>query len=118
LPDTDEQLEPLDGQLLSFSRFPGRDPFVRPSSGPVAHAGAATIEVNGESEDVRINDPFPATDPTFKLVSVTDSAAIIGLVSGSFSNGSETISINVGETLVLAADDGAHYAIKIVSIAA
>jgi len=53
----------------------------------------------------------------WKLVSVTDTAAIIGLVSGSFSNGSETISINVGETLVLAADDGAHYAIKIVSVA-
>jgi hypothetical protein len=117
LPDTDEQLEPLDGQLLSFSRFSGRDPFVRPSSGPVAQAGGATIEVNGESEDVGINDPFPATDPTFKLVSVTDTAANIGLVSGSFSNGSETISINVGETLVLAADDGAHYAIKIVSVA-
>jgi hypothetical protein len=117
LPDTDEQLEPLDGQLLSFSRFPGRDPFVRPSSGPATQAGGATIEVNGESEDVGINDPFPATDPTFKLVSVTDSAATIGLVSGTFSNGSETISINVGETLVLAADDGARYAIKIVSVA-
>ena len=41
----------------------------------------------------------------------------VGLVSGTFSNGSETISINVGETLVLAADDGARYAIKIVSVA-
>jgi hypothetical protein len=117
LPDTDEQLEPLDGQLLSFSRFPGRDPFVRPSSGPVAQAGGATIEVNGESEDVGINDPFPASDPTFKLVSVTDTAATIGLVSGSFSNGSDTITISVGETLVLAADDGARYAIKIASVA-
>jgi hypothetical protein len=117
LPDTDPQLEPLDGQLLSFSRFPGRDPFVRPSSGPVSQAGGATIEVNGASEDVGITDPFPATDPTFKLVAVTDTSAVIGLVSGSFSNGSETITINVGETLVLAADDGARYAIKIVSVA-
>jgi hypothetical protein len=117
LPDTDEQLEPLDGQLLSFSRFPGRDPFVQPSNGPVARAGGATIEVNGESEDVGINDPFPASDPTFKLVSVTDTAATIGLVSGSFSNGSDTITISVGETLVLAADDGARYAIKIVNVA-
>ena len=118
LPDTDSQLEPLDGQLLSFSRFPGRDPFVRPSSGTsVSQAGGATIEVNGESEDVGINNPFPASDPTFKLVSVSDTAATIGLVSGTFSNGSETISINVGETLVLAADDGARYAIKIVSVA-
>jgi len=119
LPDTDVELDPLEGQLVSFSRFAGRDPFVRPlgSLGPTTVGRAtATIEVNGASENVGINDPFPASDPTFKLVSVTDSAAKIGLVSGSFSNGDGTITINVGETLVLAADDGANYAIKIVSV--
>ena len=50
-------------------------------------------------------------------MSVTDDAANIGLVSGTFSNGQETITINVGETLVLAADDGTRYAIKVVSVA-
>jgi hypothetical protein len=118
LPESDPELDPLDGQLVSFSRFPGRDPFVMPSAGDSESQNAgATIEVNGESEDVGINDPFPASDPTFKLVSVTDSAANIGLVSGTFSNGQETITINVGETLVLAADDGTRYAIKVVSVA-
>ena len=118
LPDSDPQLDPLDGQLVSFSRFGGRDPFLPPSAGSSqSQSAGATIEVNGESEDVGVNDPFPASDPTFKLVSVTDSAANIGLVSGTFSNGQETITINVGETLVLAADDGARYAIKVVSIA-
>jgi hypothetical protein len=87
------------------------------TGGSEAESAGATIEVNGESEDVGINDPFPASDPTFKLVSVTDTAANIGLVSGAFSNGEETITINVGETLVLAADDGTRYAIKVVSIA-
>ena len=118
LPDSDLQPDLLDGQLLSFSRFSGRDPFVRESPSSSAQPAArATIEVNGSSEDVRVNDPFPASDPTFKLVSVTDTAAVIGLVSGSFSNGDDTITINVGETLVLAADDGTRYAIKIVSVA-
>jgi hypothetical protein len=118
LPDSDPQLNPLDGQLVSFSRFSGRDPFLIPlTGGSQSQSAGATIEVNGESEDVGINDPFPASDPTFKLVSVTDSAAHIGLVSGTFSNGQETITINVGETLVLAADDGTRYAIKVVSIA-
>jgi len=118
LPDSDLQPDLLDGQLLSFSRFSGRDPFTRagPSSSGQSAAGA-TIEVNGTSEDVRVNDPFPASDPTFKLVSVTEAAAVIGLVSGSFSNGDDTVTINVGETLVLAADDGTRYAIKIVSAA-
>jgi hypothetical protein len=119
LPDTDPQPDLLDGQLLSFSRFSGRDPFIRrvPVDTSASATTGATIEVNGESEDVGINDPFPASDPTFKLVSVTDTAANIGLVSGSFSNGADTITIGVGETLVLAADDGARYAIKIVSVA-
>jgi hypothetical protein len=118
LPESDPQLDPLDGQLISFSRFSGRDPFVIPATGGgQSQTAGATIEVNGESEDVGINDPFPASDPTFKLVSVSDSAANIGLVSGTFSNGQDTITINVGETLVLAADDGARYAIKVVSAA-
>jgi hypothetical protein len=119
LPDTDPQPTLLDGQLLSFSRFSGRDPFINrvPDDGSASATAGATIEVNGESEDVGINDPFPASDPTFKLVSITDTAANIGLVSGSFSNGSDTITIAVGETLVLAADDGTRYAIKIVSVA-
>jgi hypothetical protein len=118
LPDSDPQPDRLDGQLLSFSRFSGRDPFapVGPSNSGQSAAGA-TIEVNGTSEDVHVNDSFPASDPTFKLVSVTETAAVIGLVSGSFSNGDDTVTINVGETLVLAADDGTRYAIKIVSVA-
>jgi hypothetical protein len=120
LSDTDVQPELLDGQLLSFSRFFGRDPFAAAgsSSGPAAAgSSAATVQVNGTSEDLGIGDSFPANDPTFKLVSVSTTAANIGLVSGSFSNGAPTISINVGETLVLVADDGARYAIKLVSVA-
>src|SRR6266508_1079282 len=118
VPAIPTQPDRLDGQLVSFSRFSGRDPFAPagPSSSGQSAAGA-TIEVNGTSEDVRVSDSFPASDPTFKLVSVTETAAVIGLVSGSFSNGDDTITINVGETLVLAADDGTRYAIKIVSVA-
>lgn len=120
LPDTDVQPELLDGQLVSFSRFFGRDPFIGTGSGsvsPSAGDSAATVQVNGASEDIGIGDSFPANDPTFKLVSVTSSSASLGLVSGSFSNGDATITINVGETLVLVADDGARYAIKLVSVA-
>jgi hypothetical protein len=79
---------------------------------------AATVEVNGSAEDLAVGDSFPASDPTFKLVAVSSQAATIGLVSGSFSNGNSTISINVGETLVLQGDDGARYAIKLASVAA
>jgi hypothetical protein len=121
LPDSDQQPDPLDGQLLSFSRFSGGDPFVGEhasgSGSPAASEGATTIEVNGTAENLSIGDSFPADDPTFRLVSVGATSADIGLVSGAFSNGQETITINVGETLVLQADDGARYAIKLVNVA-
>jgi len=118
LPDTDLQPSLLDGQLISFSRFFGRDPFSRGTgTAPAVTKDAATVQVNGISEDIAVGDSFPAKDPTFKLVSVTSQTANIGLVSGSFSNGASTITINVGETLVLVADDGARYAIKLVSVA-
>lgn len=122
LPDTDVRPDPLEGQLVSFSRFPGRDPFAviggtgSGDSDEEPAASGATIEVNGTAETVGIGDPFPADDPTFRLVSVEGQVANIGLVSGTFSNGSETIAISVGETLVLVADDGARYAIKLVSV--
>jgi hypothetical protein len=124
LPDSDPQPSLLDGQLLSFSRFSGRDPFVPPPSaqgdeddGQSASAEDATVEVNGTAEDLSVGDQFPADDPTFVLVSAGAQSAEIGLVSGTFSNGDETITMNVGETLVLQADDGARYAIKLVSVA-
>jgi hypothetical protein len=121
LPESDVQPDLLDGQLLSFSRFGGRDPFV-----PLAPPGAldsapaddaATVEVNGTSESLSVGDQFPASDPTFRLVSVTASSVQVGLVSGAFSDGAETITIGVGQTLVLMADDGARYSVKLVSVA-
>ncbi|HEY3106466.1 MAG TPA: hypothetical protein VGJ49_06690 [Gaiellaceae bacterium] len=122
LPDSDTQPSLLDGQLLSFSRFAGRDPFTAPGSSSTGSSAvgttAASVEVNGTAEDLAVGDSFPASNPTFKLVAVTSQSATIGLVSGSFSNGNATISINVGETLVLQGDDGARYAIKLVSVAA
>jgi hypothetical protein len=121
LPDSDSQPSLLDGQLLSFSRFSGRDPFTAPGSSSAGSSAvgstAASVEVNGTAEDLAVGDSFPAGNPTFKLVTVSSQAATIGLVSGSFSNGNATVSINVGETLVLQGDDGARYAIKLVSVA-
>jgi hypothetical protein len=125
LADSDVVPELLDGQLVAFNRFHGRDPFALSgspsgdggSAGTPATSGA-TIEVNGASESVAVGGSFPSDDPTFTLVSVSEQSASIGLVSGSFSNGDDTISINVGETLVLVADDGTRYAIKLVSVAA
>ena len=42
--------------------------------------------------------------------------ATIGLVSGRFSSGADTLTINVGQTLVIVANDGARYSVKLVSV--
>jgi hypothetical protein len=130
LSDTD--VPPVAGtdRLISFSRFESRDPFGQPGgvdtgTDPGTPAPddvdvaslAATLEVNGSSEQVSAGDDFPAADPTFRLVSVTEETAVIGLVSGSFEGGEATVELAVAEEIELVADpDGASYTLTLVSV--
>jgi hypothetical protein len=126
LPDSDPLLSPGIGQLIVFSRFVSKDPFRgKPSStsstdgseGPTGNASSASLEVNGTAEDVKIGETFPAGEPAFRLVNAGGQSAEIGLASGSFANGQETIAVSIGETLVLVSDpDGKRYAIKLLGV--
>lgn len=134
LNETDPFPEPLEGQLVSFSQFESRDPFgglgigeggsttTTTTTGTTTTGttgGRAVIEVNGDSEDVGVEDEFPAGSPAFRLVSVDGQTARIGLVSGTFSTGTETIEVRVGETFILVSEtDGMRYVIRLVSLAA
>jgi hypothetical protein len=112
-------------QLLSFSRFSPRNPFI-PLAGTVlepsgsgdtpAAATSAVIDVNGVSETVTVNGTFPAADPTFQLVSVSETTAVIGLTSGAFEGGQANVQIAVGEQVELVADDGVTYTVTVVSV--
>jgi hypothetical protein len=134
LVDTDVPPSLMDGQMSNLGVFPGRDPFsggvIAPSLGDVSTNGtdtgtgttstttptSARVEVNGAPEDVSIGDTFPESDPAFKLVSVTASAAMISLASGgTFTNGDQSEQIKVGETLTVVGDDGSTFSIKLVS---
>jgi hypothetical protein len=130
LSDTDVPPTPGTGRLVSFSRFESRDPFGQPGgvdtgTNPETPAPddvgvtslAATLEVNGSSEQVSVGDEFPAGNPTFRLVSTTEDTALIGLVSGSFEGGEATVELAVGEEIELVADpDGASYTVTLVSV--
>jgi hypothetical protein len=125
LSDSDPLLSPATGQLIVFSRFASKDPFRAkpsisvddPSDQPSGAATGATIEVNGDSEALKVGDVFPESDGAFRLVSVGTDSAEIGLASGTFSNGQETMSLKIGEELVLISDpDGTRYAIKLISV--
>jgi hypothetical protein len=127
LTDSDPLLSPETGQLIVFNRFISKDPFrAKPAStsstdgseGPTGNASSASLEVNGTTEEVKIGDRFPAADPAFRLVNAGGQSAEIGLASGTFANGQETIAVTVGETIVLISDpDGKRYAIKLVGVA-
>jgi hypothetical protein len=129
LSDTDIPPAAATDRLVSFSRFQGRDPFGLPGGADAgsdsgtpapedvdAASLAATLEVNGSSERVSVNGEFPAGDPTFRLVSVTEDTAVIGLVDGSFEGGEATVELAVGEEIELVADpDGTRYTVTLVS---
>ena len=130
LSDTDVPPAAGTDRLVSFSRFESRDPFGQPGGVDTgtdpgtpapddvdATSLAATLEVNGSSEQVSAGDDFPAADPTFRLVSVTEDTAVIGLVSGSFEGGEAIVELAVGEEIELVADpDGASYTVTLVSV--
>jgi hypothetical protein len=132
LSDTDPPPSAGIDRLISFSRFTARDPFKvtvgqtgtavgsgtddSGSGGGGQQAASALFEVNGSSQSVSVGDSFPAADPTFKVVSLTSDKAVVGLVTGTFEGGQETVDVAVGEQLQLVADDGTSYTIKLVSI--
>jgi hypothetical protein len=133
LVDTDVPPSALEGQLTNFSVFAGRDPFSGGQSSAATGGGTSTdgtggtqtptpssaqIEVNAKTEAVSASGTFPSSDPVFKLVSLTSASVTIALSSGkSFTNGDETETISIGETLTVTGDDGSSFTIKLVSVA-
>lgn len=109
-------------QLLSFSRFTARNPFVRTGGGTQSPSetsqlvNVAVVEVNGQSEEVVYGDTFPASDPVFRLANVTEGGVQVGLADGTFDGGQQTVDIAVGEQVDLVADDGTTYTVKVVSV--
>jgi hypothetical protein len=85
--------------------------------GSFTTASTADIRVNGTTESVKRDMPFPTSDPLFQLVSLTNTTAKIGLVAGSFSNGKKTVTLKLGEVLTLVSEpDGLRYRLKLISI--
>jgi hypothetical protein len=131
LVDTDPPPSAGVDRLVSFSRFTARDPFKvtigqvgepvgtgtgTDDGGSGEQATSALFEVNGTSQSVSVGDSFPASDPTFTLVSLTGEKAVIGLVSGTFEGSQDTVEIAVGEQVQLVADGGTSYTVKLISV--
>jgi hypothetical protein len=78
----------------------------------------ATISVNGTNNSVTVGAAFPAGAPVFTLVSLTGTAAKIGIATGSYESGAATVSLKKGRTVTLQnTADGARYTLRLVSTA-
>lgn len=82
----------------------------------LAHALSAMIEVNGRSERVGVDQAFPSSSPTFKLVSLANGVAMIGIAGGAYASGAQTATLQQGTTLTLVdTSSGLRYELRLVS---
>ena len=90
-----------------------------PSTGgvTVAKPSTAEISVNGNTESVAVGAQFPASSPTFMLVSLTKSSAKIGIAGGSIAGNKQTVTLKKGVPLTLMnTADGTRYVLRLVSV--
>ncbi len=82
----------------------------------LARTGVVTLQVNGKTQAVRVGGSFPSSNPLFKLVSVSRGLVRIGIASGSYQSGAQTVSLTSGRTLTLVdTADGVRYRIRLLS---
>jgi hypothetical protein len=88
-----------------------------PQNQPPAKLTSATISVNGVSEAVQVGGQFPASNPTFVLVSVTRTTAKVGIAGGSIQGAKQTVTLkkNTPVTLMNTAD-GTRYVLRLLSV--
>jgi serine/threonine-protein kinase len=85
-----------------------------PPAPPTAPPTSAVIAVNGVSESVTSGAAFPAANPMFQLVSLTNGSAKVSVVGGSYASGSQTLTIKVGKPVTLVnTADGTRYTVEL-----
>ena len=91
-----------------------------PSVDPPATATETTISINGVTESVAPLASFPAADPVFVLESLAKDgkSALISVAGGSYSNGKQTVKLQIGKRLTLQnTSDGSRYDLELLTVA-
>lgn len=77
----------------------------------------AVVSVNGTPESVRVGGQFPASSPVFKLVSLTKSAAKVGIAGGTLQSGDATVTLTKNKPVTLLnTSSGTRYVLRLVSV--
>ena len=85
------------------------------SQKPSARAGAR-ISVNGSTGGVGVGATFPASDPVFRLVSVSGKTARVAIDGGSYATGDATITLTKNQPVTLVnTADGTRYRVVLVA---
>jgi hypothetical protein len=72
------------------------------------------IAINGQPELVTVGSDFPAANPMFQLVSLTQKSARISIAGGSYADGSPTLTIRVKKPVTLEnTADGSRFTIEL-----
>lgn len=96
---------------------PARSMTVAPSKFGTAKLASAVISVNGASETVVVGKSFPASNPTFKLVSLTKTSTRVGIAGGSLASGQATVTLTLNKPLTLMnTADGTRYVLRLLSV--
>ena len=105
------QPKPASGQTMATVTH-------QPSSRLLTATTAVSLSVNGRVQVVRVGKLFPSSNPLFRLVGISHGAVRIGIASGSYSSGAQTVSLVAGRTLTLVdTADGVRYRIRLLSAA-
>jgi hypothetical protein len=85
-----------------------------PPAPPVPPPTSAVIAVNGQLESVAVGADFPAANPMFHLVSLTETTAKIAIAGGSYADGSPTLTLRVKKPVTLQnTADGSRFTIEL-----
>lgn len=90
------------------SASPAPQPTPQPASSTV------TIAVNGTQHEVSPGGSFPQDDPIFRLVSLKQGTAKVGIVGGGYANGAPTITLKKGgkPVTLMNTADGTTYVLR------
>jgi hypothetical protein len=110
--------KPVPSQTPSAGTAPSSSLFTGGSKPVGAKVTQATISINGVATTAKVGRSFPAAAPVFTLVSLTRTAATIGIAGGSYESGAATISVKKGQAVTLMnTADGTRYVLRFVSAA-
>ncbi len=111
---------PVDGGFTPAPADGGSTGSGAPAPAAPSVAAATSISINGTAEDVAVDATFPAAEPTFVLVShARDGKSVeIGVAGGSYANGEQTITLELGKPLTLQnTADGSRYELELLAVA-